>query len=133
MQSIRIGLAAILVACWSMVVTATPVTGTGSFYREIPDSDRQVPISKKAKFDDAVYFRVRVTADDGDHAIVISIYDGNGRQVYNAESTVTVSGGRATDSTHYGFHARRDAPGTWWYVAAIDGKIVASESLIVER
>lgn len=132
MHSIRIGLGILFVACWS-VVNATPTTATGSFYLEIRGSGRQVSISKKATFDDVVYFRVRVDADDGDHSLLISIYDGSGRQVYNAESTLTVSDGRTVNSTHYGFKDGRDAPGSWWYVASVDGKIVASESLVVEH
>jgi len=132
MRHLRISLLVLLFVSLPVSLLAAAPTGAGSFFVKAPGSEREIPISN-ATFKDQVYFRVHVHANDGDHAMQITIYDGSGREVCNAESTLFVKDGTGVDITSYGFSSKRDASGTWWYVAAVDGKVVASESLNVGR
>lgn len=123
---------AILLAALPALLLAADQRGSASFFKESPDSDARIPITS-ATFDDKVFFQVEIAASDGDHSLEFNIYDGSGRQVLYAERAVVASGNNVTSLLSYGFDAQRDAPGTWWYVAALDNEIAVSKSLRVDR
>jgi len=132
MRSFR-GLAvAVLLSCLPVVLVAGVSGGVGSFFKQIPGTDRRVPITD-ATLADKVIFQILIVTQDGEYPLQINVYDGSGREVYNAESTVVAKDGRAGALVSYGFNPGRDAPGTWWYVAALDGRVVASNSLKVSQ
>lgn len=80
---------------------------------------------------DKVYFEVRINVKDGEHSLFFTVYDGNGKQVLNAERIVVAKDNVAGSAVSYGFDPRRDAPGTWWYVVAVDNEIMVSSSIPV--
>lgn len=122
---------ALLLACTSIALAAGS-SDSGRFTKQVQGTDRRIAINE-ARFADRVFFQFSIAATDGEHALDLNVYDGEGREVYNSQSTLVARSGRAGGSVSYGFDAYRDAPGTWWYVAAIDGKIVVSSSIQVTR
>jgi hypothetical protein len=122
----------LLLASLPIVLFAKDPTGIGSFSKDVPGTDRRIPIGA-ATLADRVYFHFFVLAEDGEHALQVNVYDGDGREVYRSESTLLVEGGQGGRGVMYGFDTRRDAPGTWWYVAALDERVVLSNSLEVSR
>jgi len=83
-----------------------------------------------ARLDQYVCLRIRATlTQDGDHLFQLVIYDGMGREVHLSKATVTAIGQRWERNGCYGFNEGRDAPGTWWYVAELDGNPLFSESI----
>ena len=66
---------------------------------------------------------------DGEHALQLTIYDGEGREVHKSTTHRNASNqslGRTICST---FDEDYDAPGTWWYVVELDGEPLVSESI----
>jgi len=125
-------LTALLAMLPDVVMSGIAPTGIGSFAKLIPGTDKQVAITS-ALLTDTVFYRISLIAGDGEHLLRVNVYDGSGREVFNAESSVIVKDRHAGRSLSYGFSATRDAPGTWWYVAALDGKVVISNSLEVRK
>jgi hypothetical protein len=124
----------LLLACFpAAALWAGGPTGEARFSKQIPGTDRRAWTSAHATFADQIYFEYRIQAEDGEHSLQVNVYDGEGREVYNAQSTLVVSSGRGDGAISYGFKGNRDAPGTWWYVAALDDKVVVSSSLDVSR
>ncbi|MFC4312472.1 hypothetical protein ACFPN2_25540 [Steroidobacter flavus] len=101
--------------------------------KQTPGTDRRTPLAGQATFADKIYFEFWIQADDGEHSLQVNVYDGDGREVYIGQSTMVVKNGRGGGAVTYGFNRGRDAPGTWWYVAALDDKVVVSSSLDVSR
>lgn len=132
MRNRRIMAAILVVACLPVVLWAGNSSGIGSFFKQVPGTDRQIPITG-ATFADKVFFRYVISAEDGEHSLQVNVYDGSGREVYNSESTLVVKGGRAGGALSYGFNRSRDSPGKWWYVAALDDTVVVSSALDVSR
>jgi hypothetical protein len=122
----------LLLACLPVVLFAENPTSSGIFFKQVPGTDRQIPIDD-ATLADKVYFHILIGAEDGEHSLQVNVYDGSGREVFRAESVLLAEGGRGGVSVSYSFNARRDAPGTWWYVAALDEKVVVSNSLEVSQ
>jgi hypothetical protein len=121
---------AFLLAAFSTAVLAEIPQAQGGFSRQVRGTDRRVPIASAA-ISDQVYWNVYVKAADGDHHLQITIYDGAGREVCNIERATEAEAGEAREAASCGFDPARDAPGTWWYVAALDDQIVLSNSLTV--
>lgn len=86
-----------------------------------------------AKLSDRSYFEYAIDAEDGEHPLQVTVYDGDGREVYDGQVALAIGGGRGWGATSYGFRRRRDEPGIWWYVAALDNKVVVGSSLEVNR
>lgn len=124
----------LLLACFpGAALWANGPTGEARFSKQIPGTDRRASMPAQATLADQIFFEYRIQAKDGDHSIQVNIYDGDGREVYNSSSTLAVRSGRGAGAVSYGFDRTRDAPGTWWYVAALDDKVVVSSSLDVSR
>jgi hypothetical protein len=130
MRTYKIFALVCLLACMPGVIFAASATATARFLVQVPGTDREIPVTS-ATISDLVWFRVQFNIDDGEHSLQISIYDGKGKQVYDAESTLVAEKGKANNGTAYGYKADHDAPGIWWYVAAVDGKVLVSSSLKV--
>ena len=128
----RIAAIGALLLFWVPALMAAEVMASGGFTKLVPGTDKRVA-AENVTLADKIYFQILVVADDGDHSLQVNIYEGEGREVYNSESTLTARGGQAGVAVSYSFNAARDAPGLWWYVAAVDGKVVLSKSLEVYR
>lgn len=115
-----------------LLLLAAGQRGTASFFRESSGSGALIPITS-ATFQDKVFFRVEIDAVDGEHSLEFNVYDGNGREVLYAERVVVASGNTVTSVMSYGYDVQRDAPGTWWYVAALDNEVALSRSLKVDK
>ena len=122
----------ILLVCWPSLASTAGPTGDGSFYKQFRGTERRTAVTT-ATFADKIYFDFVIDAEDGEHPLQVNIYDGEGREVLNAQSTLVVSDGRGRAGISYGFKRGRDAPGTWWYVVALDGTIAVSSSIAVSR
>ena len=132
MRIFRIIAVALLVTCLPNALFAASPSGFGSFSKYVPGTDKQVPIDS-ATIADNVVFHAQITAEDGEHKLTFNVYDGNGREVMTAETVLVVRGGRGARAMSYGFDRVRDVPGVWWYVAALDGQVVVSNSLQVSK
>jgi hypothetical protein len=132
MRHRRIAAILILLASSPGLLSAADPTGVASFSKQIPGTDRRT-VATSATFADKIYFELVVDAEDGEHPLLVNIYDGEGREVLNAQSTLSVSKGRGRAGFFYGFKRGRDAPGVWWYVAELDGTVIVSSSIEVSR
>jgi hypothetical protein len=132
MTRVRSLLMAVSFVCSPTMLLAQDITGQASFYKKVPGTDSRIPVAYASIHDD-ICFRYRIYTRDGDHQEEIEVYDGAGRLVFKAESTFVAQGGEGTYSTCYRFDPMRDAPGTWWYVVALDGQVRLSRSLQVHR
>jgi hypothetical protein len=121
---------AFLLAAFSTAALAGIPQAHGGFSRQVRGTDRRVPIASAA-ISDEVYWTVYVEATDGEHHLHFTIYDGAGQEVCNFERATEAQAGEARGVVSCGFDPARDAPGTWWYVAAVDDQIVLSNSLTV--
>jgi hypothetical protein len=124
--------ATVLLALASNALGSEILTGAGIFAKQVPGTDRQIPITRAA-LTDKVFYRFVITAPDGEYSLQVTIYDGKGTEVYHSESTLVVRSGEGAASVSYGFGADRDPPGLWWYVVALDDDVVVSDSLEVSR
>lgn len=120
-----------LLASLPTALWAGDIEGVASFSKQIPGTDRRISVTT-ATFADKIYFEYRISAEDGEMQIQVTIYDGAGREVYAGQSMVLVRAQRGGGAVLYGFRRDLDAPGVWWYVAAIDNKVIASSSLQVD-
>ncbi|HEY5807489.1 MAG TPA: hypothetical protein VIT67_05950 [Povalibacter sp.] len=121
-----------LLLIWAPVLLAGDAAAVGSFLKELPGTDQTIPVTS-ATFADKIFFQLKAHVEDGEHSLLVNVYDGKGREVLNAERVVIARGNVAGGAVTYGFDPGRDAPGTWWYVAALDGKVVVSSSIEVSR
>jgi hypothetical protein len=124
--------ATVLFALASSALGTENATGAGLFAKQVPGTDRQTPITRAA-LSDKVFYKFTITAPDGEHSLQVTIYDGNGTEVYHSESTLLVRSGKGAVSVSYGFDSDRDPPGVWWYVVALDDNVLLSDSLEVSR
>jgi hypothetical protein len=123
---------AILGAVISLAAFADAPFATARIELRDPKTDKAKVITSARFGDRDVCIVIKdVSTEDGDHALRLVIYDGGGREVYQAVSTVTARDRKWVSVTCYGFKSLRDAPGTWWYVAELDDQPLVSTELLV--
>jgi hypothetical protein len=132
MRNLQTITATLLLVLASNALGSESATGAGMFAKQVPGTDRQVPISR-AVLTDKVFYKFVITAPDGEHLLQVTIYDGKGTEVYHSQSTLVVRSGERAASVSYGFDTNRDSPGMWWYVVALGDNVVLSNSLEVSR
>jgi hypothetical protein len=125
-------IAFILCLLLSPALSALEPSGSGSFEKSVPGTATRVPITR-ATLSDLVSYKIVVTADVGGYPILVTIYDGGGREAFRAESKLPIGGGTQERILTYSYDKSKDAPGTWWYVVAVSGKVVLSNSIEVTR
>jgi hypothetical protein len=112
---------------------ATAPQATGTFVRVDRVTKKWAVIDSAYLGEKDVCFDLESTfTPDGDHVLQVTIYDGGGREVYQARSTVTARRARWGDRTCVEGDVYRDLAGTWWYVAELDGEPLVERSLKVE-
>jgi hypothetical protein len=118
-----------LVALASVVTFAAGTTNTWFALRPLGTNKYQ-PISK-ATIGDTVFFIARGPASDGQHQLVLKVFDGAGRESLTATTTVEARDGMWSASLGCLTNPRVDTPGTWWFVFELDGEPRASRKLEV--
>jgi hypothetical protein len=123
----------ILCALNSLAVNADAPFAVAKMVKLDPTNRKALPIlSAKLDDKDVCLIIKDVSTSDGDHALRLTIYDGSGREVYQAISTVTAKDKKWQSTTCYGFKVGRDVSGTWWYVAELDEQPLVSKDLVVK-
>jgi hypothetical protein len=121
-----------LCAMNSLTANADAPFAVATFVKLDPTTRKARPMPSAKLNDKDVCLNIKdVSTADGDHALRLTIYDGGGREVYQAVSTVTAKDKKWQSTTCYGFKSGRDLSGTWWYVAELDDQPLVSKELVV--
>jgi len=129
MQARKSVLLFLAVLCVSASAEAVGPTATVQFYVKDLETQKRTP-ALEARLDQYVCLSVQARlVPDGEHALQLTIYDGEGREVHKSAIRVNVSSQSLARTTCTGFDEDYDAAGTWWYVVGLDGEPLASESI----
>lgn len=119
--------------CASVSAEAVGPSASALFYIEDPATHTRTHVLE-ARLDQNVCLSIRASlVPAGEHALQLTIYDGEGREVHKSEShrvATNQSLGRLICTT---FDEDHDAPGTWWYVVELDGELLVSESIEIRN
>jgi hypothetical protein len=121
----------VLLLWLSSASLALEASGHGHFEKLIRGTDKGVTITR-ATLADRVSYKFVVVALPGEYPFMMTIYDGQGREVFRALATLTVREALVGRSISYEYDKSKDAPGTWWYVVTLNDKVVLSASIDVE-
>ena len=115
--------------CATVSAHAVGPTATAHFYIEDPVTHKHARASE-ARLDQYVCLSISARlVPDGEHALQLTIYDGQGREVHKSTGRRIGSNLSLRKLICYGFDEDHDAPGTWWYVVELDGEPLVSESI----
>ncbi len=115
--------------CLGASAEAVGPTATALFYMKDPVTDKRTRVTQ-ARLDQYVCISISARlVPDGEHALQLTIYDGEGREVHKSTTRNNASSQSLARTVCSGFDEDYDAPGTWWYVVELDGEPLVSESI----
>jgi len=100
---------------FAVACPATVPLASGTFVRVDRVAKKSTVIDSAYLGEEDICFDLESTfTPDGDHELQITIYDGGGREVYQAHGTVTARGAAWDHRVCHGMDIERDLAGTWW-------------------
>jgi len=129
MQATRQILMLLAGLCVGVSAEAAGPTATAQFFIQDPETRKRTP-ALEARLDQFVCLSISARlVPDGEHALQLTIYDGEGREVHKSTTRNHASGQSLARTVCAGFDEDYDVPGTWWYVVELDGEPLVSESI----